>query len=110
VEEKDKRSISGLLILYNHSIKSLLSTLWIKIIYNADTSCAAERFYKLLLRWGRFSGLSHPVSETPEEYGIRLGRQFLQLEKEIRLIIHVHDEAISDIFRQNRKRATSGDL
>jgi hypothetical protein len=38
--------------------------------------------------------LSHAVFETPKEYAIRLGHRFPQIEKEIRLIVHLHDEAI----------------
>jgi hypothetical protein len=94
LEEKERRGIWELLLLYIHSIKSLLSALWVKISNNPDTSCAAEKFYKLLLRWGRFSGLSHVVSETPKEYGIRLRSRFPRIEKEIGLIIHVHDDAV----------------
>jgi hypothetical protein len=94
VEEKDKKGIWELLLLYIYLVKNLFSTLWIKILNNPDTSCAAGKFYRRLLRWGRFSGLHHIVSETPKEYGIRLGQRFPQIEKEIRFIIHVHDEAI----------------
>jgi len=94
MEEKDRKGIWELLLLYIYSAKSLLSSFWVKIFNNPDTSCAAEKFYKHLLRWGRFSGLPHAVTETPKEYGIRLGHRFPRIKKEIRFIIHVHDEAI----------------
>jgi hypothetical protein len=94
VEEKDQKGIWERLLLSISSVKKLFAIFWIKILNNPGTSCAAEKFFKLLLRWGRFSGLKHLVSETPKEYGIRLGYRFPQIEKEISLIIHVHDEAI----------------
>ena len=94
MEEKDRKGIWELLLLSIYSLKILLLTLWFRIFYNPDTSCAAERFYRRLLRWGRFSGLPHAVTETPKEYGIRLGHRFPRIKKEVRFIIHVHDEAI----------------
>ena len=94
VEEKDKTGIWELLLSFVYLLKSLLSILWIKIFKTPDISRTAETFYKLLLRWGRFSGLHHAVTETPKEYGIRLGHRFPQIENEIDLIIHMHDEAV----------------
>lgn len=94
VEERDKRGIWELLLSYIHAAIRILSTLWVKIFYPPDTFSAAEKFYRSLLRWGRISGLSHAVFETPKEYGIRLGHLFPQIEKEIRLIVNLHDEAV----------------
>ena len=93
-EGNDKQGIWKLLLWIIYSIMNLFSILWIKILSTPDTSRTAEYVFKLLLRWGRFSGLKHTISETPKEYGIRLGNRFPQIEKEIRLIIHMHDEAI----------------
>jgi hypothetical protein len=47
----------------------------------------AIRIYWTLLSWGRHSGLSHFLSETPNEYGQRLNYQFPSLKGEIDLII-----------------------
>jgi len=93
-EENDKQGIWKLLLLVIYSVMNLFSTLWIKILSSPDTSRTTEYVFKLLLRWGRFSGLKHTVSETPKEYGIRLGNRFPHIEKEIGLIIHMHDETI----------------
>ena len=93
-EENDKQGIWKLLLWVIYSIMNLFSTLWIKILSSPDTSRTAEYVFKLLLRWGRFSGQKHTISETPKEYGIRLGHRFPRIEKEISLIIHMHDEAI----------------
>jgi hypothetical protein len=94
MEEKDKKGMWQRLLLHIRLLKSFLSIFWVKIFNKPDTSYAAEKFYKLLLRWGRFSGLSHIVSETPSEYGVRLRSRFPRIEKEIRLITHLHDETI----------------
>ena len=94
VEKKEKKGIWERLLMCFDAVKSLLSILWIKIFKTPDISCAAEKFYKRLLRWGRFSGLHHAVTETPKEYGIRLGHRFPRIKNEIGLIIHMHDEAV----------------
>jgi len=93
-EERDKRGLWELLLSCILAATRILSTLWVKIFYLPDTSSAAEKYYRRLLRWGRISGLSHTVFETPKEYGIRLGHLFPQIEKEIRLIVNLHDEAV----------------
>jgi hypothetical protein len=94
VEEKDKKGIWELLLSFIHAAKQLFSSLRGRILSNRDGSYTAKKFYQNLLRWGRFSGLNHAVFETPKEYAIRLGHRFPQIEKEIRLIVHLHDEAI----------------
>jgi hypothetical protein len=86
-EENDNQGIWQLLLWVIYSVRNLFSTLWIKILNTPGTSCAAEKFYRLLLRWGRFSGLSHVVSETPIEYGVRLKQKFPRLGTEIEMII-----------------------
>jgi hypothetical protein len=94
VEERDKRGIWELLLSCIIAATRILSTLWNRIFYLPDTSSTAEKFYRRLLRWGRISGLRHAVFETHREYGIRLGHLFPQIEKEIRLIVNLHDEAV----------------
>jgi len=94
VEEKGKRGIWELLLSCILAATRMLSTLWINIFHPPDAYSAAEKFYRRLLRWGQISGLRHAVFETPKEYGIRLGHLFPQIEKEIRLIVNLHDEAV----------------
>ena len=94
LEEKDKKGIWNLLLSFILAAMRVVSSLWVKIFHPPDMSRAVEQFYKRLLRWGRFSGVSHAVFETPKEYAIRLGHRFPQIEKEIRLIVHLHDEVI----------------
>jgi hypothetical protein len=47
----------------------------------------AVQLYRGLLRWGSRSGLPHVLSETPAEYGSRLGKQFPSLSGEIEGIV-----------------------
>jgi len=94
VAEKEKKGRWERLLMVIDAVKRLLSILRIKFFKIPDTSGAAEEFYKRLLRWGRFSGLHHAVTETPREYGIRLGHRFPRIENEVGLIIHMHDEAV----------------
>jgi hypothetical protein len=47
----------------------------------------ALELYRALLKWGRRSGLPHLPSETPYEYGSRLGKQFPSLTGEIGRIV-----------------------
>ena len=43
----------------------------------------AVQLYRAFLKWGRRSGLPHLLSETPDEYGSRLRKQFPSLAGEI---------------------------
>ena len=43
--------------------------------------------FRLLLVWGKVSGIPIALSETPFEYGLRLGGHFPKLKKEIELIV-----------------------
>ena len=43
----------------------------------------AVQLYQAFLKWGRRSGLPHLLSETPDEYGSRLGKRFPYLAGEI---------------------------
>ncbi len=90
----DRPGIWALLRLYADAVKRLFISILRRMHLIADTSCAADKFYQRLLRWGRLSGLNHDVAETPKEYALRLGQRFPQLKKEIHLIILVHDEAV----------------
>jgi hypothetical protein len=94
MKAKGRQGIWALLCLYADAIKHLFISILNRMHLIADTSCAADKFYQRLLRWGRLSGLDHDVAETPKEYGIRLGHRFPELQKEIRLIICLHDEAV----------------
>jgi len=92
--EEERKGIREFLLACIHAVKRLLAILRIQIFNHTDASRAAEKYYKRLLRWGRFSGLHHADTETPKEYGIRLGQRFPRIEKEIRYIIHMHDDVI----------------
>jgi hypothetical protein len=101
-KEKSKRSPWRLLLSSIHATKRILSILWSRIFHPPDTSITAEIFYRHLIRWGRFSGLNHAASETPREYGIRLGYRFPRIAKEFRHIINLHDEALYGCISPNK--------
>jgi hypothetical protein len=92
--QKEKMGIWDWLLSCLLVARRVLSILWARTFYSPEPLSVAEKCYRRLLRWGRFSGLHHSDTETPMEYGIRLGQRFPRIEKEIRHIIHMHDEVI----------------
>lgn len=104
----DRPGIWVLLTLYADAVKRLFIFILSRMHLIADTSCAADKFYRRLLGWGRLSGLNHDAAETPREYALRLGHRFPQLKKEIRLIICFHDEAVyGDIAPDSHQISTA---
>jgi hypothetical protein len=100
-QEKDKPSLWRLLLSCILATKRIITNLWARIFHPSDTSVTAEKFYRHLLRWGRLSGIDHVASETPQEYGIRLWHRFPRIEKEFRLIIKLHNEALYGCISPN---------
>ena len=49
----------------------------------------AVQLYRAFLKWGRRSGLPHLLSETPDEYGSRLRKQYPSLAGEVGEIVEV---------------------
>jgi hypothetical protein len=60
---------------------------WNGLVFLLKKFDSAAAAYAGLLRWGRRSGLTAAASETPVEYGSRLGHHFPLLKTEIELII-----------------------
>lgn len=57
----------------------------------------ATQFYRLLIVWGRRSGLPHRSSETPWEYGSRLSHYFPAIYQEIMLVVELfHQEVYNE--------------
>ena len=54
----------------------------------------AVQLYRAFLKWGRRSGLPHLLSETPGEYGSRLGKRFPTLAGEIGEIVEAFNLAV----------------
>lgn len=94
IKGEGKIGLWTFILLSIDAVKHLFTSLLRRMHLMPDTACIAAKFYKRLLRWGRLSGLGYDDTETPKEYGIRLGHRFPQFKKEIRLIILLHDEAI----------------
>ncbi len=71
--------------------------------------------YGKLLKWGTHSGLPRMTSETPNEYGSRLGRRFPYLEKEIKGVVgalnrEVYGQMILDDGQLTAVRSSWGRL
>jgi len=75
--------ISWLLAVMGTFSRWILNGL-VLLLKSIDSAAAA---YAGLQRWGRRSGLTAAASETPVEYGTRLGQRFPLLQTEIKLII-----------------------
>ena len=54
----------------------------------------AVQLYRAFLKWGRRSGLPHLLSETPDEYGLRLKKRFPALAAEIGGIVEAFNLAV----------------
>ena len=68
--------------------------IWNGLVFLLKRIDSAASAYAGLLRWGRRSGLTATVSETPVEYGTRLGQRFPRLQTEIELIIETFNREI----------------
>ncbi|MBN2568382.1 MAG: DUF4129 domain-containing protein [Deltaproteobacteria bacterium] len=78
-------------------VRHWLSGIWLALMLNFENIASMARgcrdaieIYRRLLSWGRHSGMPSCKCETPLEYGLRLRRQFPELEGEI--------EAIAEAF------------
>jgi hypothetical protein len=78
------------LLLWWEGLRSFLAV-WVGRIRNIPGRKGAGRLYGALLGWGRRSGLACKPSETPLEYGLRLGERFPALGKDISLIVDLYN-------------------
>lgn len=62
---------------------------FIRRIFSRSERCQSETvtLYSRLLSWGSLSGFTPVLSETPREYGMRLGEYFPAVKDEIKLIV-----------------------
>ncbi len=91
----EKRQIQWSLISsWGAQLWSVLLLCWEKIVREVKGHRSAVQLYSTLLNWGRHSGLHHFLSETPTEYGERLGHQFPTLNREIGLIAEAFNKEV----------------
>jgi hypothetical protein len=84
-------------LLWTVRLKHFLLACWSKMVHRGKGYPKASRLYNALLCWGRHSGLSHSLSETPAEYGLRLKHHFPALNREIdRIIEAFHQEVYGE--------------
>jgi len=70
----------------------------------------AVQLYSAFLKWGRRSGLPHLLSETPAEYGSRLGKRFPRLTGEIEEIIEAFNLVVYGEVALDAKQMTRAKL
>ena len=91
---KDPRIKTNFFSLWIARIHLLLSFLWSRILLRIQGRKGTIQLYASLLGWGHHGGLPHFISETPNEYGLRLGRRFPALKKEIGVITNAFNQEI----------------
>jgi hypothetical protein len=85
-------------------LRILLDCCWRWIIRKTEGYRRAGQLYTALLNWGRHGGLSHLLSETPREYGLRLKNRFPSLKEEIGLIVEAfHQEVYGEIILSEQR-------
>lgn len=91
---KDPHRKINLFSLWIARIRLILSFFWSRILLMVQGRKGTVQLYASLLGWGHHSGLPHFASETPNEYGLRLGRRFPVLKKEIRVITKAFNQEV----------------
>lgn len=89
-----RASQGGLLSSWAERLRAFLLACWDKCASLFESLRGPVQLYAALQVWGRRSGISRWVSETPTEYGSRLQGQFPASQKEIRVIIAAFNEAV----------------
>jgi hypothetical protein len=93
MREKKQIQWSLIFVWAAQQCKALLLC-WGTIVHWAKGYKSATQLYSALLNWGRHSGLPHFFSETPTEYGVRLGHQFPTVSREIGLIAETFNKEV----------------
>ena len=91
---RKKQCLWDLLMLWAEKLKLFLLSCRNKIELKMNGYQRAAQLYNALLYWGRHSGLSHLVNETPAEYGLRLKGRFPVLKGEIDFIIEAFHQEV----------------
>lgn len=68
-------------------IGAICEGIWSGLLFLFKRIDSAAAAYSGMLRWGRRSGVSAVLGETPIEYGSRLSHYFPELKEEIKMII-----------------------
>jgi len=68
--------------------------IWNGLLFLLKRIDSAAAAYSGMLRWGRRSGVSAVLGETPIEYGTRLSRHFPELKEEIEMIIETFNKEV----------------
>ncbi len=91
---EDRQRGKGIFYRWIDRLRAFLLLLRAKVVSGLRGYPGAIQVYIRLLGWGRHSGLAHASSETPREYGVRLGRRFPGLKREIEIIVESFNQEV----------------
>jgi len=83
---KQERTYFNLVLNFFTDVLRLMHRCYLWAVLKRGKTMAIDLYGKLL-KWGRHSGLPRFRSETPNEYGSRLGKRFPFVEREIKGIV-----------------------
>jgi hypothetical protein len=93
-KEDRKRLDWQLVLLWVQRLWVTLSRVLKRAVQRLKGYRDAIQLYRAFLKWGRRSGRPHLLSETPNQYGLRLKKQFPSLTGEIDGIVHAFNLAV----------------
>ena len=93
-----------LMLVWAAQVFTALLLCWGTLVRWATGYRSTIQLYSVLLKWGYHSGVPHFLSETPTEYGVRLGHQFPTLTKEIGLITEAFNKEIYGEIALDKKQ------
>jgi hypothetical protein len=99
-----------LLISWAQRLWTSLTSGFLMVVQRLKGYQNAVQIYRALLSWGRHSGLPHLLSETPAEYGSRLGKRFPYLSKEIEGIVEAFNLAVYREMQIDARQMTHAEL
>ena len=87
-------------------IRAICRWVWNGLLFLFKRLDSATAIYAATLRWGRRSGVSAVLAETPIEYGSRLSHYFPALKEEIEMIIDTFNlEVYGNVVIDERRLA-----
>jgi hypothetical protein len=106
--DPEKSSPQRLLASLAAQLRAFLLLVWRALVRNVQGYGGAVLLYTALRTWGRRSGLSHSLDETPTEYGRRLEHRFPVLAREIQVIVQAFNrEVYGEIVLDEQQLATA---
>lgn len=92
--DRRREGVWNLILSWIASIRVMLTFLVEKMTFRRNRDQLAIHLYKVLLGWGRHSGVPQSLAETPTEYGRRLSHRFPGVKREVLLITEVFNRHV----------------